>query len=129
VFRAFTEPALIERWWGPRRYTTIVDTLVPRAGGAWRFINRGADGEEHAFHGEIREIVPPERLTWTFEWEGLPGHIAVDTVTFEERDGRTTITVRSRFDTTEDRDGMLSSGMEGGAAESYDRLEELLPTL
>src|SRR3954449_2472093 len=75
VFRAFTEPALIERWWGPRQYTTVVDKLELRVGGSWRFLNRGADGAEHAFHGEFREIVPPERIVWTFEYEGMPGHV------------------------------------------------------
>ena len=90
---------------------------------------RGADGDENGFRGEFREIVPPERITWTFEWEGLPGHVSVETVTFTERDGQTTVRGVSRFDTVEDRDGMLQSGMETGAAETYDRLEEYLPTL
>ena len=128
VFRAFTEADLIERWWGPRRYTTKVDKLELHPGGKWRFLNIGQDGE-FAFRGEFREIVPPEKVVWTFEWEGLPGHVSVETMVLEERNGQTIVTATSLYDSKEDRDGMLNSGMEEGAAESYERLEELLPTL
>src|SRR5206468_8621629 len=69
VFQAHIDPALVAQWWGPRAYTTIVDKLEARPGGQWRFINRRADGSEEAFRGEFREIVAPERITWTFEWE------------------------------------------------------------
>lgn len=126
VFKAYTDPKLIPLWWGPRRYTTVVDKMDVRPGGVWRYINRGADGTEFAFKGEYREIVRPERLVSTFEFEGMPGHIVVDTATFEEKGGKTRVTVVSRFESVEDRDGMLQSGMEEGAAESWDRLEELL---
>ncbi|HEV8339685.1 MAG TPA: SRPBCC family protein [bacterium] len=126
VFKAFTDPKLIPHWWGPRKYKTTVDKMDVRPGGVWRFVHRGQDGNESAFNGVYREIVPPERLVYTFEWEGLPGHILVETVTLEERDGKTTVTDRAFFETVEDRDGMLKSGMEAGAAESMDRLEELL---
>src|SRR5690242_4556598 len=107
VFKACTDPALIPQWWGRRTDTTTVDQMDVRPGGAWRFVTRDADGREDAFHGEFREIVPPARLVQTFEWEGLPGHVSVDTMTLEEHDGKTTMTVTSRFDTVEDRDGML----------------------
>src|SRR6266567_1786426 len=70
VFQAHLDPQQVEQWWGPRAYITRVDKLEARPGGAWRFINRRADGSEEAFRGEFREIVPPERITWTFEWEG-----------------------------------------------------------
>ena len=129
VFQAHIDPALVAQWWGPRAYTTIVDKLEARAGGAWRFINRRADGSEEAFRGEYREMAPPEHFTWTFEWEGLPGHIGLETFTFVERDGQTTLTVTSHFNTREERDGMLANGMEQGANESADRLEELLERL
>jgi uncharacterized protein YndB with AHSA1/START domain len=128
VFRAMTQADLIERWWGPRRYTTHVDKLDLRPGGGWRFLNRGDEGE-FAFRGEFREIVPPEKIVWTFEWEGMLGHISVETLVLEERDGQTTVTATSLYDSKEDRDGMLNSGMEEGAVESYERLEELLATL
>ena len=129
VFQAHIDPEQIAQWWGPRAYTTIVDKLEARVGGAWRFINRRADGSEEAFRGEYRELAPPERITWTFEWEGLPGHIGLETMTFAEHDGQTTLTTTSHFNTREERDGMLANGMEGGANESADRLEELLERL
>ena len=97
--------------------------------GAWRFVQRTPDGAEHGFFGEFREIVPPERFTWTFEYEGMPGHILVETISFEEHDGVTTLSSTSVFDTVEERDGMLQIGMADGAAESLDRLEALLATL
>jgi uncharacterized protein YndB with AHSA1/START domain len=126
VFQAFVDPELIPRWWGRREDTTTIDKLDLREGGEWRFISEGPDGT-HAFRGTFRVIDPPRQLEWTFEWEGLPGHIAIDTTTFEDLgDGRTKVSTRSRFDTTEDRDGMLSSGMEIGMGESYARLDELL---
>jgi uncharacterized protein YndB with AHSA1/START domain len=97
-----------------------------RVGGAWRFLSFDADGNESGFHGVYQEVVPPKKLVSTFEYEGMPGHVVVDTATFEDRAGKTKITVRSLFQTKEDRDGMLATGMEGGASESWDRLDELL---
>jgi uncharacterized protein YndB with AHSA1/START domain len=129
VFKAFTDRELIPQWWGLRDSVTIVDKLDLRPGGEWRFVQRSPDGTEYGFHGEFREITPPDRITWTFEFEGMPGHVLVETLTFTEATGRTTITTNSVFDTVEDRDGMLKSGMEQGAAESYDRLAELLATM
>lgn len=129
VFKALTDPELIPKWWGRRKDTTTVDKMEVRPGGAWRFTTTADDGDNHAFRGEIREIVPPERIVQTFEWEGLPGHISVDTLTLEEQDGKTKVMIVSTFDSTEDRDGMLQSGMEGGANETWDRLEELLATM
>ena len=126
VFRAYTEPAHIPKWWGHRDSTTIVDKMDVKPGGLWRFIERAADGNEYAFNGEFKEIVPPERLAYTFEFEGMPGHMLLETVTFEEQDGKTKVQVLSLFDSVADRDGMLQSGMETGANESYDRLAELL---
>ena len=84
LFQAYTDPKLIPRWWGPARYTTAVDRMDLRPGGTWRYVHRGADGSEYAFRGEYREIVPPERLVSTFEFEGLPGHVSVDTASFED---------------------------------------------
>jgi len=129
VFKAMTDPNLIPRWWGPRRYTTTVDKMDVRPGGAWRFIMREPDGRESGFRGEYREVVAPERIVQTFEWEPMAGHISVDTATFTERDGRTLLTVRSLFASKEDRDGMIQSGMEKGLAETHDRFAELLAEL
>ena len=126
VFKAITDPTLIPRWWGPRRYETIVDKMEPRVGGTWRFINKDADGNEFAFNGVYREIVPPERVVQTFEFEPMPGHVSVDTMTLEDVDGKTKLTSRSLFDSREDRDGMMQSDMESGVRETYDRFEELV---
>ena len=129
VWRAYTDPTLIPRWWGLRDNVTTVDRLDARPGGQWRFVERAPDGTEHGFRGEFREVAPPERLVYTFEYEPMPGHVVVDTVTLEERDGRTTVTIRAEFQSREDRDGMIQSGMEYGANESMNRLDELLATL
>ncbi len=99
-----------------------------RPGGAWRFVQRGPDGTEHAFRGVYREIAPPGRLVYTFEFEGMPGHEALETRTFVEQDGKTKLTSTVLFESVEDRDGMLQSGMEGGAAETWDRLAEHVRT-
>jgi uncharacterized protein YndB with AHSA1/START domain len=127
VFAAYTDPELISQWWGPRGTTTIVDQMEVKNGGRWRFVVRNSDGSETGFRGTIREVSPPERVVQTFEWEGMPGHVSVDTAEFEDLgDGRTKVVSTSLFHTTEERDGMLGSGMEGGLNESYARLDELL---
>ena len=126
VFAAFTDPDLIPQWWGPRSTTTVVDQMEVRAGGAWRFVVQDSEGEETGFRGTYREVTPPERVVQTFEWEGMPGHVIVETATFEDLGGRTKVTTVSLFHTTEERDGMLASGMESGLTESHDRLTELL---
>ena len=129
VWKAYTDPAAIPRWWGPRRHTTTVDKMDVRPGGAWRYVSRDADGNEYGFHGEYREVVPPERLVATFEFEPMPGHVSVETLTLVEHEGKTTLTNRSVFDSVEDRGGMLQSGMEAGLRETYDRLAEYIETL
>jgi uncharacterized protein YndB with AHSA1/START domain len=126
VFAAYTDPELIPQWWGPRGTTTIVDQMDVRAGGAWRFVNRDSDGGETGFRGTYREVTPPKRIVQTFEWEGMPGHVIVDTATFDDLGGSTKVTVVSLFHTPEERDGMLASGMERGLTETHDRLAELL---
>ena len=126
VFEAFTTPKHIERWWGLRRTKTRVDVLDLRVGCRWRFVEIADDGEEYAFRGEFREIVPPEKLVYTFEYEGEPGQIVVDTLMFEDLGGRTKMTAIALFQSVEDRDGMIDAGMEFGAGESYDQLDELL---
>jgi len=129
VFEAHASCEHMSNWWGPRRYEVASCEMDFRPGGAWRLVHRGSDGQEFVFHGEFREIVRPERITWTFEWEGMPGHVSVQTVAFEEQDGKTTITATAAFDTVEDRDGTLQSGMAEGASESYHRLAEYLEVI
>ena len=131
VFKAYTDPEAIPQWWGPARYTTTVDKLDVRPGGAWRFVQRAEDGGVHAFNGVFREVVPAKRLVFTFNYEAIPGHEAVETITLEPTDGgnKTIVTDNLLFPNKEDRDGMLQSGMEEGASESIDRLSKLLEDL
>lgn len=126
VFRAYTDPALIPNWWGPRKYATIVDRLDAKPGGLWRFLNRDAEGKEYAFHGVYHEVRAPERLVSTFEFEGAPGKVSLETLTLEASGGKTLLTDRSVFQSVADRDEMLKDGMEEGASETMDRLAELL---
>src|SRR5438128_2154226 len=126
VWKAWTDPKLIPKWWGPSRYSTIVDKRDVRPGGRWRFVQRDAEGNEFGFHGEYREVVPPKRLVGTFEYEGMPGHVLVETATFEEIRGKTKLTQSSLFQNAEDLEGMLASGMEEGAAETMERFTELV---
>jgi uncharacterized protein YndB with AHSA1/START domain len=125
VFAAYTDPKLIPEWWGPRGVTTSIDTMDVRPEGEWRFVCRDADGET-AFRGAYREISPPKRISESFEWEGMPGHVLVESADFEDLGGRTKVTTTLLFHATDERDGMLSSGMESGMSESHDRLAELL---
>jgi uncharacterized protein YndB with AHSA1/START domain len=103
-----------------------IDKMDVREGGDYRFVTESSDGTT-AFRGTFRVLDAPEKVEQTFEWEGMPGYVAVDSATFEDLgDGRTKVRVRTLFHTTEERDGMLASGMETGMGESYERLDELL---
>ena len=127
VWKVTTDPELIPQWWGPHQYTTVVDKMDLRVGGAWRYIQSDAEGNKFAFNGVFKEIQPPRRLSYTFEFEPMAGHISTDTVTYEELpDGKTRMTSTTTFNTLEDLEGMLQSGMEDGSVETWDRLEALL---
>jgi uncharacterized protein YndB with AHSA1/START domain len=129
VFEAHSSCEHMSKWWGPRKWEVSSCEIDFRPGGRWRMVHRAEGEEDQGFHGEYREIIRPERIVWTFEWEGLPGHVSVETLSLEEQDGKTTLTATSVHDSREDRDGMLQSGMEEGAAETYDRLDEYLEAL
>jgi uncharacterized protein YndB with AHSA1/START domain len=129
VFRALTDPELIANWWGPAKYEVIVDHAEIRPGGRWRFRNRDPEGHEFSFKGVFHDIVAPERVVQTFEFEGVPGHVSLETATLEEIDGKTKYVGVSVFQSVEDRDAMVKSGMQEGAGESMDRLDELIKTL
>ena len=129
VFEAHSSAEHMSNWWGPRKYEVVSAEYDFREGGTWRILHRGPDGDEHGFRGEFREIVPPERIVWTFEYEGWPGQIAVETLTLEERDGKTVLTAVSESGSKEARDAFIESGMEDGARETYERLEEYLEQL
>jgi uncharacterized protein YndB with AHSA1/START domain len=126
VFKAFTDPTLLPKWWGPTRMTTTIDQMEVRMGGIWRYVLRDLAGNESGFHGVYHEVLASKRLVFTFEWEGMPGHVLLETVTFAAHDGKTLVTDSSIFQSVADRDGMLRSGMEEGTNESYDRLDDLL---
>lgn len=129
VFNACTDPNMLPKWWGPRRLSTTIDKMDVRPGGVWRFVQRDTAGNMFAFHGVYHEISAPARCVRTFEFEGVPGHVLLETATFEEFEGKTKLTQQSVFQSIEDRDGMVQSGMEKGATESMDRLAELLAEL
>jgi uncharacterized protein YndB with AHSA1/START domain len=128
VWRAMTQPELLAQWWG-RGLKTTVERMEVRRGGHWRFVVPTPAGPQ-GFEGRYREVTPQDRIVWTFEWDGMPGHVAVETVVFEDLgDGRTRLVTTSLFHTTEERDGMLKSGMEEGLNESYAALDRLLAGL
>jgi uncharacterized protein YndB with AHSA1/START domain len=128
VWRAMTDPALVAQWWG-RGNKLVIERLELERGGHWRFVEHSKEGVD-GFEGRYREVAPPERIVSTFEWDGMPGHVIVNHVTLEDLgDGHTKVVTRSLFHTTEERDGMLHSGMEGGLNESYIALEKVLATL
>ncbi len=129
VWRAYTEPELIEQWWGPRRLTTEVRQMEAKVGGIWRFVNKDPQGNEYGFHGVFHELARPNRIVQTWEWEGLPGHPHLEVARFEEKDGKTIVNATAVFETVEDRDGMINSGMAEGVNDGYERLVELLERL
>ena len=126
VWEAYTEAELLPEWLGPRELTMTVDEFDFRPGGSYRFTHRDSDGNEFLFFGEFREVEEPELIVRTFAWDGMPGKQSVERAMFEELAGdRTRLVVTSSFDSNEDRDGMLQSGMERGVVDSYTRLDGL----
>lgn len=128
VFAALTDPETIPDWWGPSQFKTRVDAMDPQIGGKWRFAQVDDDGNEYAFNGVYHEVTAPERLIQTFEFEGLPerGHVTLERMTLDDLGEQTRMTVRVGFLGTEDRDGMVESGMEGGARETWNRFAALV---
>ena len=127
VYEALTKAEHVQRWWGPRQYGPVTAVSDFRAGGRYRFAQGSPQGEV-AFSGEIRES-SPERIVYTEEFEAMPGHGALVTVTLEERGGKTLLTMRSVYQTQEDRDAVIASGMEWGARLSYLQLDEVIASL
>src|SRR5258708_11201047 len=129
VYRAWTTPELIKRWWSGDRGEVTLAEIDLRVGGRWRYVMTANGGFEVAFHGEFREIVPDERLVCTEVYEAMPGAGALDTASFEEKDGRTLLTILVDHDNRENRDAHVNSGMEGGMQEALDHLEEVAVSL
>jgi uncharacterized protein YndB with AHSA1/START domain len=129
VWKAWTEPELIGRWWSGNRGETTVAEIDLRVGGTWRCVMVTDDGFVAAFHGEYREIVPNERIVATEVYEGMPEAEALNTVTFAEADGRTTLTMLVEHASKEARDAHIASGMEAGMREAMDLLERVANAL
>ena len=128
VWKAMVDPKLVAQWWG-RGNKLVIERMEVERGGHWRYVEHAADGT-HGFEGRYREVTPIERVSRTFEWDGMPGHVAVETATLEDLgDGRTKLVSISLFHSVADRDGMLHSGMEGGVTQSYAALDKLLASL
>ena len=129
VWQALTDPKLIAQWWSPSPGRLEVERMEVRRGGRWRFVTHGAKGPD-GFEGRYREVTPPERLVYTFEWDGMPGHVAVETMILEDLGGgRTRVIAVQQFHTTEERDGMLQAGMQGGVDHQYEALDRVLEAL
>jgi uncharacterized protein YndB with AHSA1/START domain len=130
VYRAWTTPELVQRWWSGKRGEMTIVEIDLRVGGRWRYVMVASGGFEVAFHGNYREIVPDERIVTTDVFEPMPDEAGVlDTVTFTERDGGTTLTLHSQCGSQETRDMILASGMEGGMQEQMDALEQVAISL
>jgi uncharacterized protein YndB with AHSA1/START domain len=124
VYRAWTTPALIRRWWSANRGEVTVADVDLRVGGRWRFVMMARGSFEVAFHGEYREIIENERIVSTEVYEAMPGAEATNTVTFTEVDGRTTVTILVDHASRKDRDAHIESGMEDGLQDALDLLEQ-----
>jgi uncharacterized protein YndB with AHSA1/START domain len=129
IYRAHIDPELIVQWLGPRQYKMTVERWEARDGGAWRYTHRDADGNEYGFHGVFHGPASPETLIQTFEFEGAPGHVSLGTLTLEDRGARTVARVHSVYQSVEDRDAVLASGMSEGMTAGYERLDELVARL
>ena len=128
VFKAHVDPDIYIKWCGPRDLTMTIEKWEPYAGGSYRFTHE-RDGHKYGFQGVNHEVVEPERIIGTFEFDGLPerGHVLLGTTRFEELPGgRTRLVHQSLFQSVEDRDGMIASGMEGGVKDGYEKLDEIL---
>ena len=132
VFKAWTTPELVKRWWHANRGRVTIAEIDLRVGGAWRYVSVTESGMEVAFHGEYREIVPDERIVATEVYEGIPDaeqHAALNTLMLTERDGRTLLTVLVEHPTKEGRDAHINSGMEPGMQDAFDLLEQVVVSL
>ncbi|MEO7142193.1 MAG: SRPBCC family protein [Bryobacteraceae bacterium] len=128
VFDAFSKPELLKHWFGPRGWSLVVCEIDLKVGGVWRFVLRGPDGKEMGMRGVYREIAPPERSVHMESFDDYPGESQV-TAVFVEHGGKTTLTATVLYASQEIRDAVINSGMEHGAAESYDKLAEMLEVI
>jgi uncharacterized protein YndB with AHSA1/START domain len=129
VYKAWTTPELVKRWWTANRGEATVAEIDLRVGGTWRYVMVADGGFEVGFHGEYREIVPNERIVSTEVYEGMPDAEAVNTLTLTEVDGRTILTILVQHTSKEDRDAHINSGMEDGMQDAMDLLEQVAISL
>ena len=129
LFRAHTDPDLLVQWLGPRELTMTIDRFDLRDGGTWRFVRWDVDGNDYGFHGVFHGEPSASGMVWTYEAEGTPGHVVLETATFAELGGKTLLTQNSVFQSARDRDRALQSGVADAAIDSMDRLDELLTRL
>jgi uncharacterized protein YndB with AHSA1/START domain len=129
VYKAWTTPELVRRWWNAKRGEVTTCEIDLRVGGTWRYVMVTPEGMEVGFHGEYREIVPNERIVSTEVFEGMPDAAALNTLTLAEDDGRTTLTILVEHSSKEHRDGHINSGMEAGMQDAMDLLEEVAVSL
>jgi uncharacterized protein YndB with AHSA1/START domain len=129
VFQVYNDPKRMPDWWGPAGYKFLKLDMDVRTGGSWEVIQTDESGLPFGFRGVYHEVKKPERVVWTFEFDGTPGHVSLETVIFEELDDKTKIIGKSVYQSTQDRDAMIESGMEEGLNEGLDRFEELLKSL
>jgi len=126
VYKAHVDPNLYVQWLGPHGYEMILEEFEPVSGGKYRYIHKDKDGNEYGFHGTFHEM-SIDNMVQTFEFEGYPGHVSLDTMTLEELPGgRTKATIHSVFQSVSDRDGMIQNGMEKGVSEGYEQLDDIL---
>ena len=126
LYKVFTDPKHKTIWWRCDSVTNVFVQMDVRQGGTWRIIQKDNSGKEFAFHGEYLEVIAMEKIVNTSEYEGMPGHIIIETNTFEECGTKTKLTITSLFQNGEDLEGMVKAGMESGTKESMDHIEELL---
>ncbi len=129
LYHAYTEPDLLVRWLGPRKYEMVVERWEPRDGGRWRYVHRDDAGNAYGFHGVFHGPQTVDGMLQTFEFEGVPGHVSLESLWFEERAGRTTIRNHSVYQSVADRDAMVEASMADGVNEGYERLDELIARL
>lgn len=129
VYRAFAEPDLLVQWLGPRRLTMTIDRYDLRDGGTWRYLHADDDGNTYGFHGVFHGEPSLDGIVQTFEFEGAPGHVSLDTLVFEERGRGTIVRTNTVFQSVEDRDAMVGAGMADGMNEGYERLDDVLAKL
>lgn len=129
VHRAYTDPALVKQWLGPRKYEMDIEIWEPRDGGRWRYVHRDDQGNAYGFHGVFHGQQTLDRMVQTFEFEGAPGHVSLEQVEFVDLGDRTLVRNHSVHQSLEARDAMIESGMEAGLNDGFDRLDELLERL